>query len=95
MGVKLIIHDKVVYPDGSILETKIWQVPKSKRFPKEYKYSLVYIEEGERVIGYDNAEGKQDHRHYDNHEEPYGFTNLPQLIENFLKDVKKIKGRLL
>jgi hypothetical protein len=28
---------------------------KSQRYPRGYKYSLVYIKNGERVIGYDNA----------------------------------------
>ncbi|MFX0142140.1 MAG: DUF6516 family protein [Candidatus Hodarchaeota archaeon] len=53
-----------------MLETKIWMVKKSQRFPIGYKYSLIYIKNGERVIGYDNAEGKGDHRHFCNNEEP-------------------------
>jgi len=43
---------------------KIWQVPVSEDKPHGYKYSLVYIVGGERLIGYDNAEGKGDHRHF-------------------------------
>jgi hypothetical protein len=54
----------------------------------------VYIKDGERVIGYDNAEGKGDHRHYCNNEEPYVFISLKQLINDFMADVKKIKGDL-
>ena len=29
--------------------------------PHGYRYSLAYIVDGERVIGYDNGEGKGDH----------------------------------
>jgi len=94
MQAKLINHNKLLYSDGSILETKIWMVSKSQRFPRGYKYSLVYIKDGERVIGYDNAEGKGDHRHYCNNEEPYVFISLKQLINDFMADVKKIKGDL-
>jgi len=41
--------------DGSILEMKIWEVMSSKDKPHGLKYSLVYIECGERIVGYDNA----------------------------------------
>ena len=61
---ELIKHDKVKKDDGSIVEVKMWQVPPSPDKLHGYKYSLVYIVDGKRVIGYDNAEGKGDHRHY-------------------------------
>ena len=32
--------------------------------PFGIKYSVVYIKDGKRVLGYDNAEGKGDHKHY-------------------------------
>jgi len=30
-----------------------------------YKYRLVYIVDGVKVLGYDNERGKGDHRHLD------------------------------
>ena len=33
--------------------------------PHGVKYSIVYIKGGKRLAGYDNAEGKGDHRHYE------------------------------
>jgi len=92
MVAKLVNHNKLVYSDGSILETKIWKVPKSEKYSKGYKYSLVYIKNGKRVVGYDNAEGKGDHKHYYAHEEPYIFINLDQLIRDFMADIEKLKG---
>ena len=37
----------------------------------------------EMTYGYDNAEGKGDHRHYGNKEMPYKLTSVKKLIEDF------------
>lgn len=86
----LILHDKYIRPNGNIVEIKIWKIdsPKSKL----YKYSLVYVANNKRIIGYDNAESKGHHRHYKNIEEEYDFKNLRTLINDFYKDIKKIEG---
>lgn len=55
---------KRYFVDASFQEVKIWKVPESKDKPHGLKYSFAYIVKGERVVGYDNAEGKGDHRHY-------------------------------
>jgi Family of unknown function (DUF6516) len=56
MKAKLVYRGKEYHADGSIQEIKIWEVPTSKEKPHPLKYSFAYIVEGERVIGYDNAE---------------------------------------
>lgn len=56
-----------------------------------YKYSLVYIVNDERVIGYDNAEGKGDHRHYGKTEKPYKFKGIDRLLEDFYNDIEQYK----
>lgn len=76
---------------GNIIEVKMWRVNTSPDKPHGYKYSLVYIVKGKRVIGYDNAEGKGDHRHYGEKTEPYDFTTLRKLSEDFQRDVKKYR----
>lgn len=58
------------------MEIKLWQVPPTTDKPHGFKYSLVYIVAGERVIGYDNGERRGDHRHYGEREEAYAFTPL-------------------
>lgn len=85
---KLVIKDRVEFEDGAVAEIKIWEVPATKDKPHGYKYSFVYIVKGRRVIGYDNAEGKGDHRHYGNREETYIFESIDKLIEDFYGDVK-------
>jgi hypothetical protein len=51
---------------------------------------LVYIKDGIRVIGYDNAESKGDHRHYGGKEMPYRFRSIDKLFEDFQKDLREV-----
>ena len=51
----------------------------------------VYIVDGVRVIGYDNAEGRGDHRHYRETERPYLFKGRSQLAADFYDDIEKYK----
>jgi len=94
MKIVLIRHDKVTDELGNTVEIKLWKVPPSPDKPRGYKYSLVYIVSGERVIGYDNSERKGDHRHYGDVEGPYEFRTLNQLADDFLADVEKFKRNL-
>jgi len=88
---ELVLHDKTIRPDGSIIEVKIWIVSETFDRPHGYKYSLAYIREGKRVVGYDNSEGKGDHRHYENKEEPYKFKGIDKLFEDFYGDVRRLE----
>ena len=45
---KKIFHQKKRYPDGSIVEMKIWQVKPDRDRPQGLKYSFAYIEKGKR-----------------------------------------------
>ena len=79
---------KEVYGVGFV-EIVIWQVPEPIS-PSEhpYKYRLVYVVEGERLVGYDNERGKGDHKHLAGGEAPYRFVNPQQLMADFMADVK-------
>jgi len=52
---------------------------------------MVYIREGKRVLGYDNHEGKGDHRHYGEREEQYRFTSIDKLFEDFYEDIRRFR----
>jgi hypothetical protein len=91
MKAKLIYHVKEIAEDGDIIEIKIWQVPRSKDKPHGMKYSFAYVREGKRVVGYDNAEGKGDHRHVGDREIPYEFKNVDQLFADFYRDMMKLR----
>jgi hypothetical protein len=91
MKATLIFYRKNIEPNGDIVEMRIWKIPISKRLPSGLKYSLVYIREGQRIIGYDNAEGKGHHRHYRRKEFAYDFRDVDNLIKDFYEDVEKVR----
>lgn len=95
MKARLVRHDKGYDEDDNIIEIKMWEVEASPDKPHGYKYSLVYIVKGKRIICYDNAERKGDHRHYRDSIEPYIFESLQKLVEDFYLDVQRFReGRL-
>jgi hypothetical protein len=90
---QLIKYVKAIDELNNTIEIKVWQLPESEKDKlHKYKYSLVYIVEDVRVIGYDNAEGKGDHRHYKDTERPYSFKSTERLLEDFYKDIERYKG---
>lgn len=95
MKAKLLVHDKVTDESGNTIEIKAWQIPLSKDKLHGFKYSLVYIVNGKRIIGYDNAEGKGDHRHIKEYTQTYKFVSLKKLTGDFFNDVEKFKEGIL
>jgi hypothetical protein len=74
---QLITRFKDVTADGAILELVIWKVPKPvPPTGHGYKYSAVYVVDGVRIVGFDNARGKGDHCHLDGVEVPYTGSAL-------------------
>ena len=88
MAARLITRFKNVNPDGSILELVVWKVPEPVP-PTDhgYKYRAVYVQSGQRIVGFDNERGKGDHCHLDGKEVPYVFTTVEQLVEDFIAAV--------
>jgi len=87
---RLVLHEKQVEEDGSIVEAKIWTVPSSSLYPDGVKFSLVYIRSGSRMVGYDNAHGRA-HRHYRGETQPYRFLTIQALLRDFQRDLNRIK----
>jgi len=83
MKATLVRRSRVVHKAG-IVEIVIWQVPQPVP-PSEhpFKYRLVYIVDGQRVVGYDNERGKGDHKH---------FRGVDALMADFLADVQGVQG---
>ena len=70
-------------------------MPITKDKPHGFKYSLVYIVDNKRVLGYDNSEGKGDHRHIKDKEFNYKFENVDKLFNDFKRDIESFKeGKL-
>jgi hypothetical protein len=90
MKAELVAHQKVTDEQGNTVEIKIWQlVVITDDKPHGYRYSLAYIVDGQRVVGYDNGEGKGDHRHYQGREEPYHFESIDRLFDDFYADIRR------
>lgn len=87
-----LFRTKELYGRG-IIEIVIWQLPQPVP-PSEhpYKYRMVYIIDGQRVIGFDNERGKGDHRHLGEVEAPYRFISPQQLVADFWKAVEGVSN---
>lgn len=74
---------------GGVVEMVVWRVPKPVP-PSEhpFKYRLVYLKNGRRVVGYDNERGKGDHKHLRDIETAYLFVDIETLTADFLRDVE-------
>lgn len=92
MKASLLIRERIVYPDGALVEMVAWRVP-SPLPPSShgFKYSLVYIVDGVRVLGYDNERGKGDHRHLGERQDPFVFQSIDHLLERFVAEVEELR----
>lgn len=93
MKADLLLHQRIDYDDGAIVEMVLWRVPQPV-LPSIHglKYSLFYGRPGIREVGYDNERGKGDHRHFQGNEAPYVFRTVEQLMVDFWADVTSLRG---
>jgi len=76
---------------GGTVQAVIWEVPQPvPPCSHGYKYRVVYIVDGVRVVGYDNERGKGDHKHLRGVELPYEFAGIDRLMADFMADVEEI-----
>lgn len=86
---ELLYREKRRYA-GGIIELVVWRVPEPISLSEHpFKYRLVFVRDGERVVGYDNERGKGDHRHLGKTEMLYTFVDEARLFEDFWQDVKE------
>jgi hypothetical protein len=95
MRATLLFHERRLFDHGTIMEMKIWRLPRPVP-PTTHglKYSLFYGYPGRRLVGYDNERAKGDHRHLDDRELPYDFVSVERLVADFLSDVRRARGSL-
>jgi hypothetical protein len=94
MPAELLHRERLDFDDGAVAEMVLWRVREPVPGCRySYKYRMYYGMEGKRIIGYDNERGKGDHRHRQDHQEPYRFTTVERLIGDFLADVAKERVR--
>lgn len=91
---ELLLHEKVVMPDESIMEIVLWRLPRpAPERPHGLKYRLYYGRHGVCLVRYDNETGKGDHRHIRGREMPYEFKSVEQLRRDFERDMKEAGGK--
>lgn len=79
-----------------LLQMVLWQLPApSKDRPHGLKYRLYLGRAGQNVVRYDNEAGKGDHRHVGMGEEqqPYAFTTVEELLDDFKNDCEQFGWR--
>jgi Family of unknown function (DUF6516) len=90
MKADLIFRQRVDLREGAFKEIVIWKVPKPlSGSPHSYKYRMALIEGNICVLCYDNEAGKGDHLHIGPIEEPYTFTNIEQLLDDFEGSIRR------
>ncbi len=74
---------------GHIREIVIWKLEKPlEGCVHPFKYRLFFGRaDGTCLVRYDNEQGKSDHRHIGDREEPYRFTGIEALFTDFAADI--------
>jgi len=84
MKAQLIVRERYTHKAGGFAEVVIWQVPQPvPPCTHGFKYRLVYIVNGFRVVGFDNERGKGDHYHFGGVDHPYVFNGIAALLADF------------
>lgn len=89
MNAKLVIRRRLTFADRDFAEMVVWALPTPvPPTTHGFKYRLVYIVDGQRVLGFDNERGKGDHRHDGELEFPYQFQDIDRLLADFVDAVE-------
>ncbi|MGB0219345.1 MAG: toxin-antitoxin system TumE family protein [Sinimarinibacterium flocculans] len=82
-----VLNIKQVFGAGFV-QMVVWKVPAPvPPSTHGFKYRLVYVVDGERMVGYDNERGKGDHKHIRGRESRYRFVDVATLLDDFWSDV--------
>jgi Family of unknown function (DUF6516) len=89
MKAELVARERLWLAEGVKVEIVIWRLPRSlPGSPHRFKYRLALVAQDMCVLRYDNEAGKGDHKHVDEREVPYRFTDLDTLQADFRADVQ-------
>jgi hypothetical protein len=89
MDAEILVDKRIDLSNETFVELVIWRLPRRLRgSAHDFKYRLALISDGVCVLRYDNEDGKGDHRHIGDQQQPYDFVDLTTLLDNFYKDVR-------
>jgi hypothetical protein len=94
MKAELLMRERLVLSRRAFVDIVIWKLPKPLAGSRHiFKYRLAYIANQRCVLRFDNEAGKGDHKHLDEIEVPYMFTNLDTLQADFWAEIKRWRKR--
>jgi hypothetical protein len=89
VNAELKLHQKRILSDATILEMKLWEVTKTKKYPDGIKYGLIVVNiKLKKKVSMDNHTPKGHHYHIDDEEFDYEYKGIEQLAEDFYSLVK-------
>ena len=92
----VLLFDYKAAQGDLLVQMVLWQLPRQSRDrPHGFKYRLYLGRAGKTLIRYDNESGKGNHRHVgaDEAEEPYAFTTVGALLQDFRSDCAQLGWR--
>ena len=85
---RLLLRERLIVGDDRFADIVIWQVPiPVTGSAHTFKYRLALIVDDLCVLRFDNETGKGDHKHFGTEEQPYVFSSLRQLVNDFWNEV--------
>lgn len=88
------MRERLILSRRAFVEIVNWRLPKPLSNSRhDFKYRLAYIANQRCVLRFDNEAGKGDHRHLDEIEAPYMFSNVETLQADFWAAVNKRRKR--
>jgi hypothetical protein len=94
MKAELLMRERLVLSRRAFVDIVIWKLPKPLAGSRHiFKYRLAYIANQRCVLRFDNEAGKGNHKHLDEIEVPYMFTNLDTLQADFWAEIKRRRKR--
>jgi Family of unknown function (DUF6516) len=94
MKAELLMRERLILSRRAFVEIVIWKLPRPHPDSRHtFKYRLAYIANQRCVLRFDNEAGKGDHKHLDEIEAPYVFSNLETLQADFWAEVSKRRKR--
>lgn len=87
----LVLRTRMQVQRG-VVEMVVWRVPRPvPPSQHNFKYRLVYLRNGVRLVGFDNERGKGDHLHKGSREVAYRFTDIETLLADFMAEVERLE----
>jgi hypothetical protein len=90
MKADLLLRERFALTRRAFVEIVIWKLPRPlSGCTHPFKYRMAYVANGRCALRFDNEAGKGDHKHVDEIEVTYRFTDLTTLQSDFWASVKR------